>query len=228
MKRLDVQFDVKAESRETLTFVLNDSCGCVVDFTCACNFATGIWKVWRPNGTSVFCGAIVYSCPRTSGTVTYALDALVAATGTATFACAIACDTVTVNGLVYTGVAGLKADNTEFSIDCSDCATATDFAASVTADTRTGITVPSFDQTACAVACVSTITSDSDGTLGNTICLLTSGCTVTLSAATLTGGAGDTAPANTGIWEGEVEYLNCACVIIRQSPSFTFFIRESF
>jgi len=228
MKRLDTEYTVKVGSRKVLTLTLNCSdTGCAVSMACCTDYSTGTWKVWRPNGTSVFCGAIVYSC-RAGGVITYALDALVAACGTATFCTAVVNDTVTVNGLTYTGVAGVKADNTEFSIDCNDTATALDFAASVTADTRTGITVPSFDQTATSCLGVATITTDSDGTLGNTICLLTSGCTVTLSAATLTGGAGDTALANAGIWEGEVEYLNCMCVIFDQSNSFTFKIKESY
>jgi len=228
MKRLDVQFTVKTGSRDTLTLTLDCSdTGSPVSMACVCVYNTGTWKVWRPNGTIVFCGAIVYSC-RAGGQITYALDALVAACGTATFATAVVNDTVTVNGLVYTGVAGVKADNTEFSIDTGNTATALDFAASVTADTRTGITVPSIDQTATSCLAIATITAGTTGTLGNTIGLTTSGCTVTFSAATLTGGAGDAAPPNVGIWEGEVEYLNACCTLIDQSDSFAFIIQESF
>ena len=45
------------------------------------------------------------------------------ADGTITCATAVAGQTVTVNGLLYTAVAGAKANNTEFSIDTSDTAT---------------------------------------------------------------------------------------------------------
>lgn len=49
--------------------------------------------------------------------------------------------TVTINGLVYTGVAGVKADNTEFSLDTDNFAIATDLADSINADVRVGVTV---------------------------------------------------------------------------------------
>jgi len=114
-----------------------------------------------------------------------------AATGTVTFCTAVACDKVTVNGLVYNGVVGAKANDTEFSIDTSDCATATDFALSVTCDSRTGITIPAFDQTATSCTAVATITADI-GQTGNQIDLSenTSG-TIVVSGAFLTGGCGD-------------------------------------
>lgn len=47
-------------------------------------------------------------------------------------------DTVEINGLVYTGVVGVKADNTEFSVDTSDTAAATDLADSINNDVRSG------------------------------------------------------------------------------------------
>ncbi len=39
-----------------------------------CNFATGTWKVFKPDGVSVFSGSIVYS-NRAGGTVTYTMAA---------------------------------------------------------------------------------------------------------------------------------------------------------
>lgn len=114
-----------------------------------------------------------------------------AATGTITLASAIATDTVTVNGLVYTAVAGAKANNTEFSIDTSDTAAATDLADSITNDTRVGTAVPSIDQTATSNVGVVTVTATQTGTGGNAITLAedTGATTITVSGATLTGGA---------------------------------------
>jgi len=108
----------------------------------------------------------------------------------ATFMCGTDATTVTVNGLLYTGVAGAKCGNTEYSIDCSDCATATDLALSITCDARVGVTITTLDQTGAAVACVVTITAD-DGERGNEICLSSSSmCTALVSGAFLLGGAG--------------------------------------
>jgi len=75
MKRLNVEFNVKAGSRDTLTLTLNCAdTGSPVSMACVCAYDTGTWKVWKPNGTIVFCGGIVYSC-RAGGQVTYALAA---------------------------------------------------------------------------------------------------------------------------------------------------------
>mgnify|MGYP003640323948 CR=1 FL=1 len=50
----------------------------------------------------------------------------------------VAGNTVTINGLVYTAVAGAKADDTEFSIDSTDDATRDDLADSIDGDVRVG------------------------------------------------------------------------------------------
>jgi hypothetical protein len=100
-------------------------------------------------------------------------------------------DTFTVNGLVYTAVAGARGDDTEFSTDTSNDATAIDLAAAITADGRTGITVDSINQTAVAVNEIVTITSDAADELANTIDLSsTDGTTLAVSGAFLTGGIG--------------------------------------
>jgi len=109
------------------------------------------------------------------------------ATGTVTTSTAVADDTVTLNGLVYTGVAGAAADFTEFSIDTGNNETATSLAAAITGDTRTG-TVG--DCTASASSAVVTITTDVVGISGNAVTLASSdGATLAVSAATLTAGA---------------------------------------
>lgn len=78
----------------------------------------------------------------------------------------LAGDTVIVNGNEYTAVEGVKANDTEFSIDTSDDACATDLADSIDDDTRTG-TIDDVTSTATTdtVTSVSTVA----GTGGNLI-----------------------------------------------------------
>ena len=108
------------------------------------------------------------------------------ADGTVTCVTAVVDDTVTVNGLLYTAVAGVKADNTEFSIDTSDTATAADLADSITNDARVG-TIG--DLSATSSVGVTTITTDVLGTGGNAVTLVSSdGVTLAVSGAVFTGG----------------------------------------
>ncbi len=112
--------------------------------------------------------------------------ALVSATGTVTLASVLAGDTVTINGLVYTAVAGAKANNTEFSIDGSDTVDAADLVDSITNDTRQGTLA---DITAANVAGVVTFTSTAIGAAGNAVTLVSSeGTRLAVSGATLAGG----------------------------------------
>lgn len=115
------------------------------------------------------------------------------ATGTATCVACIVGNTFTVNGLVYTGVAGAKGNNTEFSIDTGDNETAADLADSITNDARTGITVPTLDVTATAVATnIVTVTCTTSTNLGNNIDMDENSTTITLSGLFLTGGTNTT------------------------------------
>ena len=103
----------------------------------------------------------------------------------ATFTGGLAADVATVNGLTYTGVAGARANNTQFSTDGNDTANATDLAAAINADTRTPVTVPTVDVVATSATGVVTINAATAGTAGNTIDI--SGTSnITASAATLT------------------------------------------
>ena len=111
------------------------------------------------------------------------------ADGTLTLVTAIATNTVTVNGLTYTGVAGAKSNNTQFSIDTSDAAAALDLADSILNDSRPGLTVPSIDVTATSALGVVTILASLGGILGNGVDMSATGGTITPDAATLTGGA---------------------------------------
>jgi hypothetical protein len=112
-----------------------------------------------------------------------------AATGTITFATALAGDTVTINGLVYTGVTGAKSDNTEFSVDTSDTAAAIDLVDSIDNDVRAGIE----DFTAGESTGVVTITAEilvQSPTDGNAITLVSSNGTrlAVTGSGFLTGG----------------------------------------
>jgi len=112
--------------------------------------------------------------------------ALVAAFGTATLASVLAGDTLTINGNLYTAVAGVKANNTQFSIDGTDTVDAADLVDSITNDTRQGTLA---DVTAANVAGVVTLTSTAIGSAGNAVTLASSnGTRLAVSGATFAGG----------------------------------------
>lgn len=179
----------------------------VSDNACAADLADSITNDARTgtlNDVTATSSTNVVTCTQTvagaSGnntTLTSSTGIRLAVSG-ATFANGVDADTVTVNGLVYTAVAGAKANNTQFSIDTSNNAAATDLAASITADVRTPITVPSIDQTAASVGAVVTITASTPGTGGNAIDLSSSnGTRLAVSGAFLAGGlAADVATVN--------------------------------
>ena len=98
-------------------------------------------------------------------------------------------DTVTVNGLLYTAVVGAKDDDTQFSVDTSDTATATDLADSIDDDVRVGTLN---DLTAVGAVAVVTATTTVGGTVGNATTLVSSdGGTLAVSGAVFTGGLDD-------------------------------------
>ena len=70
----DVEYRVKSGSRATLELTVNDSSGTAKNLSNTVTYATGVWKVWKPDGTLIINGAITYS-DRTNGKVTYALSA---------------------------------------------------------------------------------------------------------------------------------------------------------
>jgi hypothetical protein len=106
----------------------------------------------------------------------------------AVFTGGISADTVTINGLVYTAVAGVKADDTEFSIDGDNTVDAADLADSISGDIRTGTLG---EISAVSASAVVTMTSDLEGTAGNAVTLVSSdGATLAVSGSgTFTGGA---------------------------------------
>jgi len=89
----------------------------------------------------------------------------------------VATETVTVNSLVYTAVAGAKSGNTQFSIDTSDTATATDLAASI--NSRDGAAVTAVQQLNAIL-----LKADTLGTGGNSFTLAE---TVTDAGTTISG-----------------------------------------
>ena len=106
-------------------------------------------------------------------------------------------DIATINGLIYTAVAGARANDTQFSTDTSDCATATDLAAAVTADTRCGTLN---DVTATSASAVVTLTTSVSGTAGNCTTLTSSdGTTLAVSGACFTGGVD-------GVWTRSLDF----------------------
>jgi len=119
------------------------------------------------------------------------VDAASFAKGNATLTSAVAGNTLTVNGLVYTGVVGVKANSTQFSVDTSDTAAATDLADSIATDVRVGITVPALDVTATSSVGIVIITSTIQDASANNIDLSenTSGTTIVVTGAFLTGGS---------------------------------------
>ena len=76
------EFKVKAGSRATLQLTVADSSGTAKDLSNATTYATGKWKVWKPDGTLVINGTLTFTT-RASGLVSYALTAADTAIGNA-------------------------------------------------------------------------------------------------------------------------------------------------
>ena len=114
---------------------------------------------------------------------------VIKATGTATCTSVVAGNTITINGIVFTGVTGVKADNTEFSVDGNDAACATDLADSISNDVRIGSDEPNIGLDATVITDIVTIIARAGGIAGNDITMSETGGNIALSGANLTGGA---------------------------------------
>jgi len=68
----DVEFRTKVGSREILTLTIVDNLGNARDLSNTTTFATGKWKVWKPNGTLLINGNLVFET-RADGIVNYTL-----------------------------------------------------------------------------------------------------------------------------------------------------------
>ncbi len=104
-----------------------------------------------------------------------------------TFTGGVNADTATVNGLIYTAVAGAKANDTEFTVAGGDTAVATDLADSIDDDVRAGVLD---DVTAISATDTVTITQTVGGTGGNATTLASSdeAGRLTISGSVFTGG----------------------------------------
>lgn len=115
-------------------------------------------------------------------------EALVAASGTVTCAAADAADTVTINGVVFTGAAAEDVDAAEFNVAGTDDEAATSLAACINGSDEAliaGIV------SASAEGPVVTVTAVQKGHTGNTITLASSdGTDLAVSGARLEGGTG--------------------------------------
>lgn len=105
--------------------------------------------------------------------------------GSAVFTAVIATDEITINGNSYVGVAGAKANNTQFSVDTSDTAAVADLVASI--NSRDGANV-----TAVANGTTLEITAVAEGaTIGNAITFVSIDTTIVeTGAGTLINGTG--------------------------------------
>lgn len=74
MRKRDVEYKFKVGSRATLQFTVLDDLGNPKDISDTALYATGKFKVWRPDGTLIIEGAITFTT-RASGIVSYALTA---------------------------------------------------------------------------------------------------------------------------------------------------------
>lgn len=121
---------------------------------------------------------------------TWEISSLVKASEDIVFATVLAGDILTINGLAYLAVNGAKSNNTEFDMSGDDTADAADLIDSVNNDVRIG-TVAS-GVIASSVTDTITITAVDSGIGGNAITLVedTSGTTITIGAALLSGGVG--------------------------------------
>ncbi|MFM7795133.1 MAG: hypothetical protein ACKO7N_00015 [Candidatus Nitrosotenuis sp.] len=68
-----VEFRVKVGARSTIELEIQNDDGTTKNLTNTTNFATGKWKVWKPDGTLLINGDIIFF-NRASGIVTYTLS----------------------------------------------------------------------------------------------------------------------------------------------------------
>ena len=93
------EYRVKSGSRATLELTIQDSAGTAKSLSNTVTYSTGVWKVWKPDGTLIINGAITYS-DRANGKVSYALSAA---------------DTAVANAGIWAGEVELKDSNGDIS-----------------------------------------------------------------------------------------------------------------
>lgn len=112
----------------------------------------------------------------------------VEATGTVTCSTVLAGDTVTINGTVFTAVTGAAGANQFDRTPGTDITTATNLVTAINLVTNWVGTPPVVASNVGGTSAIVTITAASVGTGGNAITLASSGATLTVSGATLSGG----------------------------------------
>ena len=66
------EYRVKVGSRATLTLTITDSANVIKNLSNTVTYSTGKWKVWKPNGTLIINGDILYD-DRVNGIISYTL-----------------------------------------------------------------------------------------------------------------------------------------------------------
>lgn len=69
-----VEYRVKSGARATLTLTIKDDAGVAKNLNDTVTYSTGKWKVWKPDGTLIINGDLVYD-DRPNGVVSYRLSA---------------------------------------------------------------------------------------------------------------------------------------------------------
>ena len=69
-----IEFKIKAGSRATVQLTVADSSGNAKSLANTVTYATGKWKVWKPGGTLIINGDLVFT-NRAGGVVSYSLSA---------------------------------------------------------------------------------------------------------------------------------------------------------
>ena len=87
MRKRNIEFIVKVGSKKTVSLTLADDTGTALDLTSTATYNTGKWKVWKPDGTLLINGSVVF-LDRTNGIISYDL---------------VTADTVTANAGVWEG-----------------------------------------------------------------------------------------------------------------------------
>ena len=87
-----INFTVKVGARSTLQLSIKNNDGTAKNLTNDTTYSTGKWKVWKPNGTLLINGTIVFTT-RATGIVSYTL---------------VAADTVIANVGIWEGEVELK------------------------------------------------------------------------------------------------------------------------
>ena len=100
MRKRDIEFIVKVGSKKTISLTLTDDTGTIINMSSSATYNTGKWKVWKPDGTLLINGSVIF-LDRTNGVISYDL---------------VAADTVTANAGVWEGEVEILNDDPSIEI----------------------------------------------------------------------------------------------------------------